>query len=68
VLEGDACVSCHEGEEEDLGASLVEGGPLEATLIEGKNPTVDLQVQAAYDADNAYSRFQWRTQMDRAGP
>jgi len=24
-------------------------------------------VQVAYDADNAYFRFQWKTQMDRAG-
>lgn len=67
VLEGDSCVSCHEGEEEDLGISLVEGGPLEPAPIEGKNPNVDLQVQVAYDADNAYFRFQWQTQMDRAG-
>ncbi len=67
VLEGDSCVSCHEGEEAELGEELVEGDELEPAPIEGKNPTVDLQVQVAYDADNAYFRFQWKTQMNRAG-
>lgn len=67
VLEGDSCVSCHEGEEAELGEELVEGDELEPAPIEGKNPTADLQVQVAYDADNAYFRFQWKTQMNRAG-
>jgi len=67
VLEGDSCVSCHEGEEAELGEELVEGDELEPAPIEGKNPTVDLQVQVAYDVDNAYFRFQWKTQMNRAG-
>jgi hypothetical protein len=67
VVEGDACVSCHEGEEAELGESLVAGGPLEAAPIEGKNPTVDLGLQVAYDSENAYFRFQWKTQMNRAG-
>jgi hypothetical protein len=67
VLEGDSCVSCHEGEEAELGASLVAGGPLEAAPIKGKNPFVDLAVQVAYDAESAYFRFQWKTQLNRSG-
>ena len=67
VLAGDSCVSCHEGEEQELGEALVVEGRLEPTPIEGKNPTVDLQVQVAYDTENAYFRFRWKTQMDRAG-
>ena len=64
---GQACVRCHEGEEKDLGAALVKGGPLEPTPVKGKPGAVDLKVQAAYDAKNAYLRFQWRTAADRAG-
>ena len=67
VAEGDACVSCHEGEEAEIGELVVSGERLEPTPIEGKNPTVDLQMQVAYDAENAYFRFQWKTQMDRPG-
>jgi hypothetical protein len=39
----------------------VKGGPLEPTPVAGKNGTIDLQVQAAYDAKNAYLRFRWKT-------
>jgi hypothetical protein len=67
VENGQACVRCHEDEEKDLGAALVKGGPLEPTPVKGKPGSVDLKVQAAYDAKNAYLRFQWRTAADRAG-
>jgi hypothetical protein len=45
----------------------VKGGPLEPTPVKGKNGWVDLNVQAAYDAKNAYLRFQWKTQADFPG-
>ena len=67
VAAGEACTKCHEGEETDLGNTLVSGERLEPTPIEGKNGSIDLSVQAAYDAENAYLRFQWKTQMDRPG-
>jgi len=67
VQNGQACVRCHEGEEKDLGAALVKGGPLESTPVKGKPGSVELKVQAAYDDKNAYLRFQWRTAADRAG-
>ena len=67
VENGQACVRCHEGEEKKLGASLVKGGPLESTPVKGKPGHVDLKVQAAYDERNAYLRFQWRTNAERAG-
>ena len=67
VVAGDSCVSCHKGEEQELGEALVVEGRLEPAPIEGKNPTVDLDVQVAYDTENAYFRFQWKTQMDRPG-
>jgi hypothetical protein len=62
VKKGQACARCHEDEEKKLGDALVKGGPLEPTPVKGKNGWVDLSVQAAYDAKNAYLRFRWKTQ------
>jgi hypothetical protein len=67
VMEGDSCVSCHEGEEKDIGDLIVTGERLEPNPIPGKNGSIDLGVQAAYDTENAYFRFQWNTNFDRAG-
>ncbi len=62
IKKGKACTYCHEDEEKKMGASLVKGGPLEPTPVKGKNGSVEVQVQAAYDDKNAYLRFQWKTQ------
>jgi hypothetical protein len=56
-----ACARCHEGEEKAKGERIVKGGALEPTPVKGKNGWIDLGVQAAYDAKNAYFRFQWKT-------
>lgn len=61
VKKGQACVRCHEDEEKALGNSLVKGGPLEPAPVKGKDGWKDLNVQVAYDAKNAYFRFQWKT-------
>ena len=61
VLAGNACTKCHTGEEKAKGEKIVKGGALEPTPVKGKNGSVDLSVQAAYDAKNAYLRFQWKT-------
>ena len=62
-----ACVRCHDGEEKALGDKLAKGGPLDPAPVKGKNGSVDLRVQAAYDAKNAYLRFQWKTQNPKPG-
>jgi len=67
VLAGYACITCHEGEEQDTGEINVVKSRLEPTPIGGKNPTVDLHVQVAYDADTAYFRYRWKTQANRQG-
>ena len=67
VADGQACVRCHEGDEQAMGAAIVKGGPLEPTPVRGKQGHIDLKVQAAYDDKNAYLRFQWRTNADRPG-
>ena len=67
VARGKDCISCHEGEEKDLGDKLVKAGRLEPTPIAGKNGTIELQVQAAHDAQYLYLRAQWKTNMNREG-
>ena len=62
-----ACITCHTGKEKTMGAKLVKGGPLEPTPVKGKNGSVDLKVQAAYDDKNAYLRFQWKTNAKKPG-
>jgi len=67
-VQGDlACVVCHAGQEKAKGDKLVMGGPLEPSPVKGKNGSVDLKAQAAYDARNAYLRFQWKTQNPYPG-
>lgn len=61
VIKGDSCVSCHEDEEQDIGELIVSGERLEPHPIKGKQAVIDLKVQAAYDRENAYFRFQWKT-------
>ncbi|MGB5081634.1 MAG: ethylbenzene dehydrogenase-related protein [Burkholderiales bacterium] len=56
-----ACAGCHEGQQKKLGAKAVKGGSLEPTPIKGKDAYKELKVQAAYDDDSAYLRFQWKT-------
>jgi hypothetical protein len=56
-----ACTACHTGQEEKLGNSLVKGGKLEPVPPVGKEGVKQLNVQVAYDNENAYFRFQWRT-------
>ena len=67
AADGQACVRCHEGEEQAMGAAIVKGGALEPAPVRGKQGHIDLKVQAAYDDKNAYLRFQWRTNADRPG-
>lgn len=67
VLDGAACVTCHKGREKAMGDKIVKGGPLEPTPVKDKMGSANLKVQAAYDAKNAYLRFQWKTQLPDPG-
>lgn len=62
TTEGQACIACHKGEEKTLGAKLVKENALEPTPVKDKVGNIELGVQVAYDAKNAYFRFQWNTQ------
>ena len=67
VEQGQACLTCHKGSEKDRGGKIVKGGSLEPTPIPGKNGFIDVAVQAAHDAEYVYSRFQWKTHLNREG-
>lgn len=67
VAQGKACLSCHEGDEADVGNKNVKGGALEPTPIAGKNGAIPVSVQAAHDAEFVYFRFQWKTNLNREG-
>jgi hypothetical protein len=67
VLQGDSCVSCHEGEEEEIGNLIVTGEKLEPTPIPNKDGFKDLSVQAAYDNEYLYLRARWKSQLNREG-
>lgn len=67
VAAGGACVACHKGQERKKGDSLVKGGKLEPVAPKGKDGAKDLRVQVAYDNENAYFRFQWKTNAPYPG-
>ena len=61
VKTGGACLTCHKGKEEKMGADIVVGGKLEPHPIDGKQSVIDLAVQVAHDSENLYFRYQWKT-------
>lgn len=67
VAQGGACLTCHKDQEEKLGNNLVKANKLEPTPVDGKNGAVKLAMQVAYDDENAYFRFQWRTRNPYPG-
>ena len=69
---GTSCPACHSargkgGNEETLGERIVKGGPLEPMPVKGKKGAMDLKLQVAYDAKNAYFRMQWPTAANAPG-
>ena len=69
VNKGGTCTDCHDDADtvRGMGDKIVKGGPLEPTPVAGKNGHVDLGLQVAYDAKNAYFRFRWKTRNSFPG-
>jgi len=67
VSKGEACVTCHKGQEQQKGDKLVKANKLEPTPVDGKNGSIPLKLQVAYDNENAYFRFQWKTNAPHPG-
>jgi hypothetical protein len=61
VGEGRNCLSCHEGDEAEIGQRIVSGEALEPHPIPGKRGLVNLTVQAAHDDEYLYLRTSWDT-------
>jgi hypothetical protein len=64
---GSACFVCHEDQEAKMGNALVKANKLEPTPVAGKNGVIQLALQVAYDQENAYFRFQWKTRNNYPG-
>lgn len=59
VLDGENCLECHGGEEEEIGKRIVAGKRLEPKPIEGKRGAIQVRMQAAYDSENLYLKVSW---------
>ncbi len=70
VKRGESCAFCHDEEdaEKEIGIVNSKGGRLEPYPVKGKIGFIDLGVQAAFDAQNVYLRFQWKTNSPKPGP
>lgn len=67
TAQGEACLSCHEDEEAEIGELIVAGERLEPNPIPGKEGVKELAVQAVHDSEYLYFRFQWKSQLGREG-
>ncbi len=56
---GDRCIWCHDGEERDIGELVTTGEKLEVENLGDKRGHVPMTVQAAFDDDHLFMRFQW---------
>ncbi len=56
---GDRCTECHDKEAADMGEKIVTGEKLEPQVIDGKRGSIPVTVQAMFDSDKLYMRFQW---------
>lgn len=59
TLAGTSCQTCHQGQEKALGEELVKAGPHEPDPVAGKRGSIEVTVQAAFDDEYMYLRFEW---------
>ena len=67
VKGGEACETCHKGQEKAKGDKLVKSGALEPMAVQAKQGSVEVKFQAAYDDRNVYFRAQWKGQNPHPG-
>lgn len=56
---GDTCASCHDKETASMGEKMVSGEKAEPTPVPGKRGSIPVTMQATYDAENLYLKFEW---------
>jgi cytochrome c-type protein NapC len=59
IRKGETCRHCHEGEEQDIGATIASGKKLEPDPGSVTRSSIPVTVQVAHDADSLYVRLQW---------
>ncbi len=57
--DGRNCAQCHEGEQAELGESILANEDLEPHRFDGRPGHIDLDVQATHDGERLYMRFAW---------
>jgi nitrate/TMAO reductase-like tetraheme cytochrome c subunit len=57
---GDRCSDCHDKEAADMGQKIVTGEKLEKQVIDGKRGSIPVTVQAMFDSEKLYMRFEWQ--------
>lgn len=60
IRKGETCISCHEGEGNEMGRKIVSGEKAEPNPPKNKAPGMSVAVQAAHDGSDLYLRFQWK--------
>lgn len=67
---GDRCTICHDNETNKMGDLIVSGEKLEPkeTVIPGKRGHIPVNVQARYDDENLYMRFEWENSQHTPAP
>ena len=61
LRKGETCAGCHDEETADMGVKMATGQKIEPKPIKGKAGSIPVAVQAAFDANNVYLRFSWKT-------
>ena len=57
---GDRCVECHDNETAEMGLKIVTGERLETQVIPDKRGSIAVKVQASYDDEYLYMRYEWQ--------
>ncbi len=61
VPKGESCTKCHELDEAYMGKMVLEEGMAEPNAAPNRRAVIDFSIQAAYDQENVYLRFQWKS-------
>lgn len=59
LRKGEGCLSCHKGEEEQIGRLIASGKKLEPKPIDGFPGAIKLTLQAAHDGKHLFLRASW---------
>ena len=61
VPEGKSCSKCHGDDEEFMGKAVLNEGMAEPKAAPNRRPFIKVALQAAYDKEKLFLRFQWKS-------